>query len=168
MRAHAAILVLVLSAAISALSHEQLPEFGFPVANSKQKPPIEVQSVRGIVVDEVGAVIPKAEIVLRRKEGEHSVEITHDAADSAGRFRLSAPKGKYEVVIHKMGFKDEIVPLSVSRKGGPGFKVVMKAQAMAELNSNAGAIIAEVELYTVEALKGRAFRRAVSWLWCGA
>ena len=114
----------VLFAAISALSQEQLPEFGFPVANSKQKQPVEVQNVRGIVVDEVGAVIPKADIVLRRKEGEYSVEITRDPADSVGRFRLECTRGKYEVVIHKMGFKVEVVPASVSRKGGPGCKVV--------------------------------------------
>jgi Carboxypeptidase regulatory-like domain len=115
-----------------ARSQEQLPELGFPIANATQT--TRVKTVRGIVVEEHGAVIPKAEIALQRVRAGGTVGIAKTETDSEGRFQLSATKGRYQVVVRALGFKDERLPIEISPKGIAGFKVEMKVGTVVFVN----------------------------------
>ena len=86
------------------------------------------------MVEEHGAVIPKAEIALQRVRVGRTVGIAKTETDSAGRFQLSATKGKYQVVVRALGFKDERLPIEISPKGMVGFKVEMKVQTVVLVN----------------------------------
>ncbi|HWX92212.1 MAG TPA: carboxypeptidase-like regulatory domain-containing protein [Terriglobales bacterium] len=126
------IALAMMAATTVASAQEPLPEFGFPVANPKQEKAVEVRRIRGIVVDENGAVIPKAKVVLRKGKPERIVAMAHHQTDSVGRFQFNAPKGRYEAVVDKMGLKQQFVPVAISSKGAPGFKVVMTVQGMVD------------------------------------
>jgi hypothetical protein len=109
-----------------------LPELGFPIAKENQI--TRVASICGIVVDENGALIPKAEVILRRVKGGHTVEIARVETGPEERFQLSASSNRYEVDVHRLGFKEQRIPIQVSRKGAPGFRVQMVVQAVVLVN----------------------------------
>ncbi len=113
-------------------SQEKLPELGFPIAKEAQS--TKVSGIRGIVVDENGALIPKAELILRRVWRGHTLEIARIETDAEGRFQLIASKGKYEVEVRRWGFKEERIPIEVSHKGAPGFRVEMMVQEVTLVN----------------------------------
>ena len=73
MRRIKVLLLFLPFAAIFARPQEQLPEPGFPIANATQT--TRVRTVRGIVVEEHGAVIPKAEIALQRVRAAAPLEL---------------------------------------------------------------------------------------------
>ncbi len=126
------LLPFLLLAAIFAWPQEQLPELGFPIANATLT--TRVRTVRGIAVDEQGAVIQKAEIALQRVRSGRAVGIAKTETDSEGSFQLSATKGRYQVVVRALGFKDERLPVEVSPKGIAGFKVEMKVRTVVLVN----------------------------------
>jgi hypothetical protein len=116
---------LVLLIALDAAAQVHLPELDFPSANGKHEQPIKVQTVRGIVVDENDAVIPNAKVEIRRVDRDRIDEVAKSATDSVGRFRYDASKGRYQLTIRAKGFREEIVPLEISKKGWPGFKLTL-------------------------------------------
>jgi hypothetical protein len=116
---------LLLLIALDAAAQVHLPELDFPSANGKHEQPIKVQTIRGIVVDENDAVIPNAQVEIHRVDGNQVVEVTKNATDSVGRFQYDAAKGKYRLTIRAKGFREEIVPLEISKKGWPGFKLTL-------------------------------------------
>ena len=132
MRRIKVLLLFLPFAAIFARPQEQLPELGFPVANAAQT--TRVRSVKGIVVEEHGAVIPKAEIAVQRVRAGRTVGIAKTETDSEGRFQLSAAKGRYQVVVRALGFKDERLPIEISPKGVAGFNVEMKVSTVVFVN----------------------------------
>ena len=119
---------------ILAWSQETLPELGFPVAKSTKSGAIKVRGIHGIVVDENEAVIPKADVIVRRKAGDHAQEVARDKSDAMGRFRMNVPKGKYDVAISRLGFRQETVSVDVRPDGRLGFKVVMTVQETVLVN----------------------------------
>ena len=126
------LLPFLLLAAIFAWLQEQLPELGFPIANATQT--TRVRTVRGVVVEEQGALIPKAEIALQRVRAGRTVGIAKTETDSEGRFQLSLAKGRYQVVVRGLGFKDERLPIEITPKGMAGFKVEMKVTTVVLVN----------------------------------
>jgi hypothetical protein len=110
--------------AVLATAQDSLPERKLPSANGRRKP-IKVQRIYGIVMDVNDAVIPNVQVELRRKQSGKVLEIEKIATDHAGRFDLVASRGKYDVVFRANGFSDQIVPVQVSTKGWPGFKLTL-------------------------------------------
>jgi Carboxypeptidase regulatory-like domain len=110
---------------LGATAQVRLPELDFPSANGKHEQPIKVKAIRGIVVDENDAVIPNAQVEIRRVNGDKVVEVAKSATDSVGRFQYDATKGNYQLNIRARGFRQETVPLEISKKGWPGFKVLL-------------------------------------------
>ena len=125
-------LLFLLIATNFARPQERLPELVFPIANATQT--TRVRTVRGIVVEEQGAVIPKAEIALQRVRAGRTVGIAKTETDSEGRFQLSVAKGRYQVVVRALGFKDERLPIEISPNGMAGFKVEMKVSTVVLVN----------------------------------
>jgi hypothetical protein len=91
-----------------------LPELGFPIAKAIQT--TRVRAVRGIVVDAQGALIQEVEIALQRVRSGRTVGIAETETDSEGRFQLGVAKGRYQVVVRKLGFKDERLPIEITAK----------------------------------------------------
>ena len=116
---------MLLLIGFSTAAQVRLPELDFPSANEKHERPIRVKTIRGIVVDENNAVIPNAQVRIRRIDGDKVVEVAKSATDSVGRFRHDATEGRYQLNIRMRGFREETVSLEISKTGWPGFKVTL-------------------------------------------
>jgi len=116
---------LLLLIGLGATAQVRLPELDFPSANGKHERPIKVKSIRGIVLDENDAVIPNAQVEIRRVGGDKVVDVTKSATDSVGRFQYDATKGRYQLTIRARGFREEAVPIEISKNGWPSFRVTL-------------------------------------------
>jgi hypothetical protein len=103
----------------------RLPELDFPSANGKHEQPIRVKAIRGIVVDENDDVISNAQVEIRRVDGDKVVEVAKNVTDAVGRFQYDATRGRYQLTIRARGFREEAVPIEISKKGWPGFKLTL-------------------------------------------
>src|SRR2546426_6042454 len=75
-----------------------------------QTPPTLVE-VSGTVIDGNGEAVPKAKVILRRKDGAKEQTTT---SDTAGAFRFArVASGTYEVEVQKEAFKPAVIQLSV-------------------------------------------------------
>ena len=118
----------VLIASAVAAAQARPPEMDFPSANGKHEGTIKVQKIRGIVVDENGAVIAKVQIEVRPATGQDTVAVAKGWTDAEGRFQFDVSGGRYGVVFRMRGFKEETLPVLVSRRGAPGFKMALKVE----------------------------------------
>jgi len=118
------IIVGCLFCALAAVGQSRLPELGFPSANEAVNL-IEVQRLHGIVVDANGGVVPKVLILVQQSKRKRTVEVASGTTDDTGRFDFGVVKGSYHVMFRMKGFRQEIVPITVSKKGGPGFKLTL-------------------------------------------
>ena len=78
-----------------------------------QTPPTLVE-VSGTVIDGNGEAVPKAKVILRRKDGAKEQTTT---SDIAGAFRFArVASGTYEVEVQKEAFKPAVIQLSVGAR----------------------------------------------------
>ena len=68
---------------------------------------IKTGQIAGQVVDEMGAVIPRADVFVRAYSAGDKIDIvTH--TDRNGGFVLTLPGGAYDVIVSSDGFKSSI------------------------------------------------------------
>jgi hypothetical protein len=82
----------------------------------------DLQAMRGVVVDPMGAIISQAIIDVYQNE-ESKIVIRHLKTDAAGRFDLDLAPGKYLVIFKACGFDFQKVVVTVGTDGWSGMKV---------------------------------------------
>jgi hypothetical protein len=95
----------------------------------EQTSSIRVREFRGIVEDELGAVIPHATQILRKPSDEHEVARIH--SDERGQFSLPLGHGTYIAVFKVPGFKTQVVGLKVSNDGWDAVRLTMEVAGTA-------------------------------------
>ena len=83
---------------------------------------IELLALRGVVVDPMGAIIPKAIIDVYQNEESKRV-IVQLTTDDAGRFDSKLAPGKYLVIFKACGFDVQKVVVTVGTDGSRGMQV---------------------------------------------
>ena len=87
-----------------------------------QTPPGLVE-VSGTVTDLNGEAVPKAKVILRRKDGAKEQTT---ASDAVGAFRFArVASGTYEVEVHKEAFKPAVIQLSVGARSPSSVRVAL-------------------------------------------
>jgi hypothetical protein len=82
----------------------------------------ELRALRGVVVDQTGAVISNAVIDVYQNEESKRV-ITHLTTDNAGRFDSKLAPGKYLLIFKACGFDVQKVVVKVGTDGWRGMQV---------------------------------------------
>src|SRR5215468_5848702 len=94
-----------------------------------QTPPGLVE-VSGTVTDLNGEAVPKAKVILRRKDGAKGQST---ASDAIGAFRFArVASGTYEVEVHKEAFKPAVIQLSVGARSPSSARVALSVADLRE------------------------------------
>src|SRR5262245_1953748 len=94
-----------------------------------QTPPGLVE-VSGTVTDLNGEAVPKAKVILRRKDGAKGQST---ASDAIGAFRFArVASGTYEVEVHKEAFKPAVIQLSVGARSPSSVRVALSVADLRE------------------------------------
>lgn len=110
----------------------------FLLLGSPQTPAPDPTSVRGVVRDQTGAVLPAAQVELLDESG---VAVRHVAADAQGEFLIDAvPPGAYTLKIQFEGFRASTVKVRVTGRRTPARQTVVLdlATQTQEVTVNAG------------------------------
>src|SRR5260221_8152241 len=88
------------------------------------------QAIRGVVLDESGAVVPGAEVVLKGQDG---AAVSSLAADAGGTFSFErVATGRYNVEVRHEGFKPSTARVVVDARARPSLRVVLQIAPVAE------------------------------------
>src|SRR5882672_9612498 len=99
------------------------------VTAMRQPPPALVE-VSGTISDGNGEAIPKARVILRRKDGAKEQTTTSDAV---GAFRFArVASGTYEVETQKEAFKPAVIQLSVGARAPAPLHVALEVADLRE------------------------------------
>ena len=97
---------------------------------AQQAPSIKLREFRGVVQDELGAVIQHAKIRVLRKSSD-SEDLAKIQSDEKGQFSLHLDSGTYLAVFQVSGFKKRVVGFSVVKDGWDAFRLTMEVAGMA-------------------------------------
>jgi hypothetical protein len=78
---------------------------------------VRIRSLKGTVVDPIGAVVPKAEIQVYRRGSYPQQPAKTLKTDDLGRFSDNPDPGSYTVVIQMHGFRPEFLNVEISPSG---------------------------------------------------
>jgi hypothetical protein len=100
-----------------------------------EKMPIKarVSVFRGIVKDQLGAVIPSAWIDIVKKGTEGKEHVAKLKASLDGSFSAELPPGLYIAFFYNPGFKDEIVPFEVAKEGTGSIDVILNVPSTTQV-----------------------------------
>ena len=93
--------------------------------------PRDVKELRGVVVDQDMAVIPKVKVLLQIRDGEKFRDVAAVDTDSTGRFNFeSQPRGGYRFVFSgPAGFCPAKVPVRYTSEGLHGMRLILPVAA---------------------------------------
>ena len=93
---------------------------------SKIPPPVKLNQLIGVVVDQSGAPIPGATIVVEKPD-EGKTVLAKSHSDNSGRLKLELPTRSFVVRISSPGFGPVMFPVQITSEEGawPGFRLVM-------------------------------------------
>jgi hypothetical protein len=100
------------------LARDRIPEWAQQIATAERDPTVlRAREIRGVVLDQSGAVIPGASIDVIRKGGKANESIAGLQSDPSGRFLIPVPDGDYFVLISSPGFAPRALQITVSASG---------------------------------------------------
>jgi hypothetical protein len=92
--------------------------------------PQAVKELRGVVVDETSAVVPKVRIKLQVPDGREFREIAARETDISGQFSFEDyPSGNYRLVFAAPGFSPATIPVRYSKTGFKGIRLTLPVAA---------------------------------------
>jgi hypothetical protein len=86
---------------------------------------ISVRELRGVVQDELGAVIPHATIRVLRNSSDKE-DLAKIQSDQKGQFFLHLDRGTYLAIFQIPGFKTQVLGLKVVKDGWDAFRITME------------------------------------------
>jgi len=93
--------------------------------------PKDVKELRGVVIDENLAVVPKGKVLLQIQAGDKFRDVAAVETDSTGRYRFASQRqGNYRLVFS--GFKGLCraeIPIRYTNKGLRGMRLTLPAAA---------------------------------------
>ena len=102
-----------------------------PCPPSTPRTPQDVNELRGVVVDQTSAVVPKVKVRLQVPAGKGFRDIATSETGPAGRFGFeSQPSGNYRLVFAgPLGFCDATIPVRYSKQGFAGIQLTLPTAA---------------------------------------
>lgn len=101
-----------------------------PCPPSSARVPENIRELRGVVVDENLAVVPKVKVTLQVPDGGGFREIGKTETGPAGQFSFEAqPFGKYRLAFKQLGFCAVIIPVKYSKAGFKGMRLTLPVAA---------------------------------------
>lgn len=103
-----------------------------PCPTSTARSPEQIKELRGVVVDETLAVVPKVKVRLQVPDGVGKFrDLGATQTDSAGRFDFAAQRSEnYRLVFEgSSGFCPATIPIRYSKTGLKGIRLVLPAAA---------------------------------------
>jgi len=101
-----------------------------PCPPSPPRSAVDVKELKGVVVDENLAVIPKVTIKLQVSDGDGIRDIATTETDAVGQFRFGAqPFGKYYLAFKAPNFCPATIPIRYSRTGLKGVRLTLPVAA---------------------------------------
>ena len=95
---------------------------------SPPRSPQNVKELRGVVVDDNLAVVPKVKVRLQVPDDEDFLDIGATETDLNGQFSFEArPFGNYRFVFAVPGFSPAIIPVGYSKAGFKGIRLTLPA-----------------------------------------
>jgi hypothetical protein len=88
-------------------------------------PSIHLSKFEGIVQDELGAVIPRLNVEVRKKENPDEGPVAEVQSSQIGRFNLNLENGSYVAVFSLRGFRQRVLAFDIGNDGWPGVRVTM-------------------------------------------
>jgi hypothetical protein len=97
------------------LAPDRIQEWARLIVEAEHEPTVlRTREIRGVVLDQSGAVIPGASIDVIRKGGKANEPIAGLQSDPSGRFLIPVSDGDYFVVISSPGFAPRALQITVS------------------------------------------------------
>jgi len=98
---------------------------------SPARSPEDVKELRGVVIDENLAVVPKVKVLLQIQEGDKFRDVATVDTDSIGRFSFASHRqGKYRLVFSNFkGLCRAQIPISYTSKGLRGMRLILPIAA---------------------------------------
>ena len=102
-----------------------------PCPPNPPRSPQNIKELRGVVVDEDSAVIPRVKVGLQVPDGKNFRDIEAAETDLAGRFTFEAqPSGDYRLVFAgPQGFCHATIPVRYSKAGLKGIRLMLPVAA---------------------------------------
>lgn len=102
-----------------------------PCPPNPPRSPQNIQELRGVVVDENSAVIPKVKVRLQVSDGKDFRDIGATETDPTGRFSFEAqPSGNYRLVFAGLlGLCRATIPVRYSKAGFKGIRLTLPVAA---------------------------------------
>jgi hypothetical protein len=94
-------------------------------ALAQQTASVRVREFRGVVQDELGAVIQHAKIRVLRKSSDKE-DLAKIQSDERGQFSLDLRRGTYLAVFQVPGFKMQVVGFKLARDGWDAVRLTME------------------------------------------
>jgi 5-hydroxyisourate hydrolase-like protein (transthyretin family) len=93
----------------------------------RQRQPIKVHSIRGVVADESGGLIGEVKVTLLKVEKDDQLEdVASQWTNNVGRFEFSTPAaGKYRLGFQHRGFYFATVPIELTKAGWDALRLTM-------------------------------------------
>jgi len=92
--------------------------------------PQDIKELRGVVVDENLALVPKVKVILQTSNGKDFRDIGATETDPNGRFGFEAqPFGNYRIVFAATGFSPSTIPVRYSKTGFKGIRLTLPVEA---------------------------------------
>jgi hypothetical protein len=109
-----------------------------PRADPPARPAVGLSKIRGYVADPTWARIPKAKLILQRKQGSVFQDVESLESDhQAGQFDFGkVSPGIYRLLIRAPGFCEPSVPVKLSAKGWSGLRIAVPVAISDDLSGH--------------------------------
>lgn len=92
--------------------------FDEKVKRSERLPPsLRLRTLAGVVLDQAGGVIPKAEIQIYKRGSYPREPVMTVKTDDEGKFSATPEPGVYTVIVRRLGFRPEFQGVEISPDG---------------------------------------------------